>query len=427
MQPNTHRGLDGAVLPPRTVTRREALALLMGTGVAALSNALAPALASAETTQEKLDAAQLSYDQAQEELEKIAQEYASIASTLSDTMSQVSDLSGQITSKQSEIESKQAEVDAKQSEVDAKQSEIDETQKEIEAKQKLLGKRMSAAYKSGTASTIDLLLSATSFDELTSNIYYLDKISASDQQIISEVKDLKTGLETQKAELETQKAALEDEKSALQTEKSDLEVQKSDLEGLQVTQEQQLAEAQAKQEESESLVSSLSSEVQTLVAQRDAELLAAQQAAEAARQQRNSSSGSSSAPVIAGASDKLQAVVNAAYSVASPGSGLCAAWVSRVFAAAGLDVGGGNACDMYDWYCQYSTSDIQPGMIIATRSAPYSSAAMIYGHVGIYVGNNTVRDNASGRLRTSTLSGWISEYNITSTVRCGWLGNITLS
>lgn len=406
-------------LTPRTVTRRDALRILMGAGMCAV---LSPAIARAATTQEKLDAAQLSYDEAQQKLDQIGQEYSAIAEQLSQTQAQVGDLSAQIDAKQAEIEQKQAEIDAKQA--------------EVEAKQQQLGDRMSSAYKSGGSSVLDILLSSATFEELTSNIYYLDKISAADQAMISEVKDLK--------------AELEDQKSSLEAEKAELEGQKSELEGLQAQQEQQLEEAQAKQAEAQDLVNNLSSEVKELMAQRDAELLAAQKAAEeAARQEEerrkaaaaanrnNGSSGSGSGSSSGGSSSggsqtvtgngSLAAVQSAAYSVPSPGSGLCAAWVSRVFSAAGLNVGGGNACDMYNWYCYTSVSNIQPGMIVACPSAPYSSAARIYGHVGIYLGNNTVRDNASGRLRTSSLSAWVSEYSITSTVRCGWLGGIALS
>lgn len=403
-------------LTPRTVTRRDALRILTGAGMCAV---LSPVIARAATTQEKLDAAQLSYDEAQSKLDQIGQEYSAIADQLSQTQAQVGDLSSQIDAKQAEIEQKQTEIDAKQA--------------EVEAKQEQLGDRMCSAYKSGGSSVLDILLSSATFEELTSNIYYLDKISAADQAMISEVKDLKAELESQK--------------SSLETEKAELESQKSELETLQAQQEQQLEEAQAKQAEAQDLVSNLSSEVKELMAQRDAELLAAQKAAEeAARQEEerrkaaaaaaaaaanknngsSGGSGSGGSQTITG-NGSLAAVQSAAYSVPSPGSGLCAAWVTRVFAAAGLNVGGGNACDMYNWYCYTSVSNIQPGMIVACPSAPYSSAAVIYGHVGIYLGNNTVRDNASGRLRTSSLSAWVSEYSVTSTVRCGWLGGVALS
>ena len=324
-------------LTPRTVTRRDALRILIGAGMCAV---LSPVIARAATTQEKLDAAQLSYDEAQSKLDQIGQEYSAIADQLSQTQAQVGDLSSQIDAKQAEIEQKQTEIDAKQA--------------EVEAKQQQLGDRMCSAYKSGGSSVLDILLSSATFEELTSNIYYLDKISAADQAMISEVKDLKAELERQK--------------SSLETEKAELESQKSELETLQAQQEQQLEEAQAKQAEAQDLVSNLSSEVKELMAQRDAELLAAQQAAEeaarreeerrkaaaAANKNNGSSGGSSSGGSGSGGSQtitgngSLAAVQSAAYSVPSPGSGLCAAWVTRVFAAAGLNVGGGNACDMYN-------------------------------------------------------------------------------
>ena len=153
-------------LTPRTVTRREALGLLMGAGLCCL---FSPAIADAATTQEKLDAAQMNYDEAQAKLDEIGQEYSAIAEQLGQTQAQVGDLSSQIDAKQAEIETKQAEVEAKQAQ---------------------LGERMSSAYKSGGSSILDLLLSSATFEELTSNIYYLDKISAADQAMISEVKDL---------------------------------------------------------------------------------------------------------------------------------------------------------------------------------------------------------------------------------------------
>ncbi len=414
---------DEAGLTPRTVTRRDALRLLIGTGLFALS---VPSVSLAATTQEKLDAAQLSYDQAQAELDAIAAEYATLANDLADTQGKVTDVSAQIEQTQANIESKQAEIDAKQL--------------EIEAKQARLGERMSDSYKSGTQSALDLILSATTFEELTSRIYYLDKVNESDQAIISEVKTMKADLESQKTELENQKAQLES--------------QKSELVSLQSTQEQQVSAAQAKQAESQALVNNLSDEVKSLIEQRDAELLAAQQeaeriaaekaaaeaaAAEARRNNTNNSSnnsnnnssnsnnsGNNSGSTVVG-TGSLAALQSASYQMPSTGSGFCAAWVSRVFALAGIGSFSGNACDMYWSYCGLSFDNIQPGMIVATASAPYGSAAATYGHVGIYIGNGTVRECRSGVVMSSDLSSWQAMYSKTTPARCGWLGGIKLS
>ena len=206
-------------LTPRTVTRRDALRILIGAGMCAV---LSPAIARAATTQEKLDAAQLSYDEAQSKLDQIGQEYSAIADQLSQTQAQVGDLSSQIDAKQAEIEQKQTEIDAKQA--------------EVEAKQQQLGERMCSAYKSGGSSVLDILLSSATFEELTSNIYYLDKISAADQAMISEVKDLKAELESQKSSLETEKAELESQKSELETLQAQQEQQAQAVEVLEQAQ-----------------------------------------------------------------------------------------------------------------------------------------------------------------------------------------------
>ena len=65
------------------------------------------------------------------------------------------------------------------------------------------------------------------------------------------------------------------------------------------------------------------------------------------------------------------------------------------------------------------------GMIIAVPSHPHTSAGRIYGHVGIYVGDNIVRDNI-GYIRTIDVDEWISYYGVTATPRWGWANGINL-
>lgn len=395
--PRTHITSSEAGITPRCVTRRDALRLLIGAGICAT---VLPGVARAQTTQEKLDAAQMDYEQAEAELDRITAEYEEIATQLSDTTAQIVDVSDQITDKQ---------------------AQIDETQTKIEEKQEILARRMSSSYKAGPSSTIDLLLSSATFDELASNIYYLDKITESDSEMIAEVRELRTQLEEERAALEAQKA---------------------DLEALQADQKVQLEDARDKQAESQELVASLSTEVQELIAQRDAELLEAQRLAEEKRkqeeeeerrrkeqEQQNSSGGSSGSatrPPAASGSGSLAAVINACYSTPSPGVSLCAAWVTNVFANAGIGTFWGNADDMYYAWCGTSTANIQPGMIVAVNSSPSSYAGRIYGHIGIYLGNGTVMDNV-GYVRTTTLSYWVSYYSALATPLCGWLGGVALS
>ena len=423
----SHVRMSDAGLTPRTVTRRDALRIFMGAGLCA---SLAPHMALAATTQEKLDAAQLSYEEAQAELERIGEEYSEIASQVSETQVEISGVTTQINDTQAVIDDTQDKIDDKEDEISDKQKEIESTQKKIETKQEQIGDRMSAAYKSGPRRTLDLLLSSATFEELTSSIFYLDKVSESEREMIEEVKELKAALVTQREELEEQKAELEEQKAELEEQKAALESYKDDLEELEEQQRAELEEARAKQLESQELVESLSEEVQELMAQRDAELLAAQQAAEEARRREEEAARQeqqqqqSHAPVTG--SGPLASVVSACYSTPSPGSGLCAAWVTDVFQNAGIGSFWGNADDMYYSWCTTSTANIQPGMIIAVNSSPTSNAGRIYGHIGIYVGSNTVMHNI-GYVASYSLSQWISVYGPLCTPLCGWLGGIALS
>ena len=113
----------------------------------------------------------------------------------------------------------------------------------------------------------------------------------------------------------------------------------------------------------------------------------------------------------ASASDQQRAIVDSCYAIPSPGSGLCAAWVYRVYADAGLDYASGNACDLYRWYCHSSDrSELKVGMLVASPScvtAGEGTAGWEYGHVGIYIGDGKVISNSSGVIKTEEFDDFV--------------------
>ena len=432
------------IMAPRTVTRREAFALLIAGAGALIAGT--PNVSSAvefSASQETLDALADAQEQAaaaEARLEELSEQYEYAVSELNGTLDQIEEVNGQIASTEAQIETKNEEIATTE-------AKIEEEQNECEAKQEQLGKRMTSAYKSGPARFLEILLSATSFDELTSNIYYLDKVSEADELMIAEIKEIKAWLEDLRTQLEAAKVALEEQKAQLEN-------WKAQLEALKAQQQEQLSNLQATQAEVSELLNGLNEEVQSLIAQRDAEILAAKQeyerqeaerkareeaerkaAEEAARQQQqggsesgSNSGGSSNSGSSSGGTGSAQAVINACYSTPSTGSGMCAAWVTNVFIRAGIGSWSGNACDMYYSWCGSSNrADLQPGMIIAVGSCPGSYASRLYGHVGIYIGNGLVYHNLSGVVGTMSLDTWCSTLGTTSTPRWGWLGGKVLS
>lgn len=387
------------------LSRRTALKALFGAASAAVLFGLPARARAAEATKEttdKLNAAQAQLDEVQAQLDSIAGEYAALANKNAQTLSDIEGVQGQI---------------------DDTQTQIDEKKAELKKKRDDLSDRVSASYKSGGTNILSLLLASGSFEELVANAHYVEKINKSDRDAIEDIQTIQEELDAQKTELESQKA---------------------DLEKLKDQQTAQMQDMQTKQQEVQVVLSGLSDDVKELMAQRDAEVLAATQAEEAARKAQEaaaaaaasnknnstSSGGShaSSAPQQNVGTGKQQAVVNACYSTPSPGLGWCAAWVTNVFRNAGVGYFGGNACDMFNAWC-YSAdrSTLKVGMIVADSSHPTTGiAGRLYGHVGIYVGGGIVMSN-QGAITSKSLDSFISFFGGGSGVRWGWLGGVVLS
>ena len=383
------------------VSRRAAIkAAFALAGAAVLFGNPARSLATPTASQETLDAiadAEAQVDQVQAQLNQIAEEFQALSVEQDKTISQ---------------------IETVQSQIDDTQKQIDKKQKELEGKQAELSTRVADSYKNGPNSALALLLSSGSFEELINNAHYVEKINDNDKRAIADIRDIQAELEATKKQLEQQKA---------------------DLEKLKDEQAARLKDMQAKQGEVQTLLNGLSQDVKDLMAKRDAEILAAAQeeerqrkaAEEAARQQQQSSGGSTYIPGngqdSGSAGGGQQAVVSACHSTPSPGSGYCAMWVSQVFARAGYRYVGGNANDMYNAYCSSSSkASLKVGMIVAVSTFSRDPLGAIYGHVGIYVGDNTVMDNI-GYIRSINIDSWISYYGTTVSPRWGWLGGIVLA
>lgn len=395
------RRTDDASAP--LLTRRELLKASLLASIGALA---APAAALAapqddleeakkkvEMTEAQIKEAEKKLAAAEEQLEELASEIERLSKIHAETLTKIDSVKADIAEIEKQIEEKEAE---------------------LAERQEILSARVSSAYKSGPASILQLLFRASTFEEFSSNVYYLDKISESDHELIEGIKEVR-------AELEEKRKALED--------------RKAELEDLSAKEEEQLAEMRVKQEAVGELIASLDEDVRTLMAQKEEDLLAQAEAEQAVAEEKRKAAAAAAAgtpalapvPDLSNVSGSQASVISACYRVPTPGGGLCAMWVSQVFSAAGYGYVGGDACDMYSNYCYTSDlSAIQPGMIVACSTHPHTWAGRIWGHVGIYIGDGTVMDNV-GYIRTISLSEWIDYYGATVPVRWGWLGGMVLA
>lgn len=408
-------------------TRRAALRLLLGAGLGATlfpHTALAVDKSKVNAAQDALDDAQGKYDEVNSQLTALGDEFEQLAQQQASTLGEIEE-----TSKR--INDTKAHVATTQKRIDATKRDIKKREAELESKKEVLAARVASAYKAGGQNFLSVLVSSSSFEELISNVYYLDKISESDAVMIEEVKEAKKVLDEKKA-------GLEKDKGQLQTQQKAFEKQKADLDALNQTQKQQLDDMRAKQEAVKSTLDGLSDEVAKLMKTRDSELLAYKEAEQAEKEAQQAMSqsrpGSSAGSFIphgggqqAAATGSQAAVVRACHEVGSPGAGYCAMWVSLVFQRAGYSYIGGNANDMYNAYCTSSDkNDLKVGMIVAVSTYPHNLAGRIYGHVGIYIGGGMIMENI-GYINTQSLDSWIAYYGDSVPPRWGWAGNIVLS
>ena len=373
---------DAQTLSRTGLTRRELIAGAAALGFSALMAKVAQAAefsASAETEAALADA-WARYEAALAHLDYLnglvfeaEAEYTRITEELNATIAAIAELEASITQKQAELV----------------------------AAQDVLAERLTAGYKAGATSLIDVLLEATSFDDFVSRLYYANKVSDADAAAIQTVKDIK-------AQLEADQAALL-EQQALQ-------------EQLQAEQAAQIAALQSQVADAEWYANTLDWEVQALIAQRDAEIAAAAEAArlaaeeEARRQQAaqqgaasgGSSSGSGSVDTGSsggggGGGWQDYSVVGVAYNyIGTPYSVLdCSSFTHSVYSDCGYYIYPQSGV-------QYNTVVSKGNLVGAGGLVPgnlvfYARGGSIY-HVGLYIGDGMIIDSIpSGGVQVRSL------------------------
>ena len=367
---------------------------ILGTGALLGTPAYADYSASAET-EAALSDAQTRYENALAQIDYLNDQYFDAEAQYNYILDQINDT--------------QAQIDQLQADIEAKQAELSQAQD-------ILYDRVAASYRAGNVALIDVLLQATDFDDFVSRLYYANKTSDADAEAIQAVKDIKASLEADQQALYEHQAQLED---------------------LRAQQEAALDELSVRLAAAQNYAASLDSEVQALIAQRDAEIAAAAEAAriaaeqEAERQRQEQAaqggsssgdSGSSSDSGDSGSSDSGSSggsdaggsssggtgvhdssVVSAAYSLIGTPYGTldCSGLTSAAYGACG--------------YSLYHQSGVQYSIVagkgnlvgadglVAGDLVFYARGGSIY-HVGLYIGDGYIIDSIpSGGVQVRTL------------------------
>lgn len=178
-----------------------------------------------------------------------------LQSQLESASSQLESLMSQTDASISALQATRDAIDQTQVLIDESRVELDSKAQELASKQDQLSTLIANDYKdSGTLGFLGFFLGAHDFDDLISRMHYAECISEHKQESIDEVRGAQTEM------LQTQQ---------------ELQNQKAELEALAAEQEAEVGTLQAAQSSQRSYVSSLPTEIQSVLQEEHAERLAA--------------------------------------------------------------------------------------------------------------------------------------------------------
>ncbi|RGJ47348.1 hydrolase Nlp/P60 [Olsenella sp. TM06-36] len=324
---------------------------------------------------------------------------ASPEDDLSAASAKLDSLGSTLSSLQDQLSSATSELEQTTFSIADTEQQISDTQTQLDEKRQELGTRMKSSYKSGSSSALDLILSSASFEELSSNIYYLDKVSEADAAAISEVQALSNQLEQQKSDLEQQQADQQAQVDSLQSQTSDYQNQVAEAQAYydslnEEVQAQLAAEAAAAAESEES--NSVTTVVQAIQTQETinsnggdttqtttTDNSTTSNTSSNTSNSSNSSSSTTNVPSGGGVSAALALVGHPyVYGASGPNAFDCSGLVCYVYGyARGRTT-----------YAMINSIKASGGWKTSTDQLSYGDLVFEYGgsHVGIYIGNGQI-------------------------------------
>lgn len=331
----------------------------------------------------------------------------------------LSELGAQLADIQASLDSASEELAQTSVDLAGKQDEVADTQAQLDTKRSELSEIMRSNYKLGSSSMLDFILGSTSIDDLVSRVCYMDKISEQRAEVISAVKTMEEQLKNEQAELESKQSEQSEKVSSLQSQASDYDARVSEASSYYNSLDSELQaqvaaaaaaeqsaaatavtavqQAAAQQQEAQQASESTSEETQEqLKKQEDSEVPSKNTTTEDDSDSGNSNSGSSSS-----SNNNSSNSSNSGSSYGGGGVSSALAQIGKpyVYGATGPDSFdcSGLVCYSYGYGRGRTTYAMIDSLKASgdwkTDISQLSYGDLVFtseGHVGIYLGNNTM-------------------------------------
>jgi peptidoglycan DL-endopeptidase CwlO len=330
-----------------------------------------------------------------------------------------------IESKQAEAESVLAQIGRIDAELEhaidaynAAQIELDEIearQRENERRLEIARSNLTAAhenldarlvelYTQGNQDVLEVLLGATSLDELLDRLDTANRVSDQDASIVNEVRTFRAEIRERKAELARDHQRQEEVIAERAERRRSIEAQLADRQRLLESIKSEIAQLQAEERERQRRAEA---EARARIA---AEAEAVEQAPAPEAEPAALSESSSQASVTSAPAARYGGVVGIAmqylgtpyaWGGASPSGFDCSGFIMYVYAQVGVSLPH-NAAMQYGYGSPVSRSDLQPGDLVFFNGL---------GHAGIYIGGNQFihSPHTGDVVKISSISDWYAD------------------
>ena len=245
--------------PPRHPGRgMRAASLFLAVACLLLSVSVYPASAatSMSSLQNKLDKLSQSIEQHKKELSDAKKKEQAAKALESELKEKVTVVQGQISVLKSQIAEVQNSIGVKEQEITAKEQEIADKEAEIAGQWDDFKNHMAAMQELREGGSVAMLSSVTNLYELLTFNEALQDISVKDTEILTNMRNAKEALESDRLELIAQQNDLKSKKADLDSQKAQMQSKQSELNSSVAAAQMSAAEAQQAQKDAQAAIES---------------------------------------------------------------------------------------------------------------------------------------------------------------------------
>lgn len=225
------------------------LVLVLTAGVSSAFVAEAKSRSELESEKSKI---QSRINSTQSKLNSLSKQKKNTQEYINTLQEKISLLQDKISNLESDKSALQSEIDATQAKIEKTAADIEETQRQIDQKQKEFDatyaeycQRLRAMYISGSASTLEVLLTCSDLSSLLTRSEMIKSVSQQDSATLDSLMKKMEEIEAQKQKLEEKRNQLNADKKSLETDKAALQKNINDISSTKADLDSEAAECNA--------------------------------------------------------------------------------------------------------------------------------------------------------------------------------------